>query len=100
MPATPDVTVVIPTRGRPALVTRAVHSALAQTLHDIEVVVVVDGPDGSTVAALAGIADPRLRVVELPAPGGAPGSPARRVRRPMADVVHRGQWGHVPSPSA
>ena len=36
MPPTPDVTVVIPTRGRPALVTRAVHSALAQTLRDLE----------------------------------------------------------------
>ncbi|MGN6780065.1 MAG: nitroreductase family protein [Marmoricola sp.] len=30
--------------------------------------------------------------VGRPAPGGAPGSPARRRRRPMADVVHRGRW--------
>jgi nitroreductase len=27
-----------------------------------------------------------------PAPGGVPGSPARRPRRSMAEVVHRGQW--------
>ena len=37
---------------------------------------------------------------------GSAGSPARRRRKPVADVVHRGQWrqgavdGHGPSPSA
>ena len=31
---------------------------------------------------------------------GAAGSPARRARKPVADVVHRGRWGHPPSPSA
>jgi len=72
MPSAPDVSVVIPTLARPALVTRAVRSALAQTLDNVEVVVVVDGPDPATGEALAGIADPRLRVVALPARGGAP----------------------------
>ena len=28
-----------------------------------------------------------------PAPGGATGSPTRRARRPLDDVVHRGRWG-------
>ena len=28
-----------------------------------------------------------------PAPGGSPGSPARRPRVPWQDVVHRGRWG-------
>jgi glycosyltransferase involved in cell wall biosynthesis len=86
MATRPDVTVVIPTRGRPALVTRAVHSALDQTLRDIEVVVVVDGPDGPTVAALGGITDPRLRVIELPASGGAPNARNAGVR------AARGAW--------
>ena len=31
---------------------------------------------------------------------GAPGSPARRARRPLAEVVHRGRWGHRASPPA
>ncbi|WP_028643969.1 nitroreductase family protein [Nocardioides sp. URHA0020] len=36
-----------------------------------------------------------------PAAGvGAKGSPARRARKPVADVVHRGRWGHPTSPSA
>jgi glycosyltransferase involved in cell wall biosynthesis len=72
MASTPVVSVVIPTLDRPELVTRAVASALAQTLDAIEVIVVVDGPDGATRTALAGIADPRLHVVELAERGGAP----------------------------
>jgi glycosyltransferase involved in cell wall biosynthesis len=73
MSARPDISVVIPTFARPELVLRAVRSALAQTLSSIEVVVVVDGPgDDQTRAALATIADPRLRVVVLKEKGGAP----------------------------
>ena len=52
--------------------TRAVRSALAQTVDGIEVIVVVDGPDDATRDALAAIADARVRVVMLPAQGGAP----------------------------
>src|SRR5260221_4242399 len=67
-PGVPEISVVIPTVGRPALVVRAVASVLAQTLADLEVIVVIDGPDPATLAALAGIADPRLRVLENPTP--------------------------------
>jgi glycosyltransferase involved in cell wall biosynthesis len=70
--AEPTVSVVIPTRNRPELVTRAVRSALAQTLAEIEVIVVIDGPDQATREALAAEPDPRLRVVPLAASGGAP----------------------------
>ncbi len=31
--------------------------------------------------------------------GGAVGSPARRARKPLTEVVHRGQWGHPTSPA-
>ena len=72
VPVSVDVSVVIPTRHRPDLVTRAVRSALAQTIADIEVVVVVDGPDDATAAALAGLDDARLRVVVLARKAGAP----------------------------
>ncbi len=30
--------------------------------------------------------------VGTPAPGGAPGSPHRRARKPLGEVVHRGSW--------
>jgi nitroreductase len=34
------------------------------------------------------------RLPDDPADTGAAGSPSRRRRRPMAEVVHRGRWGH------
>src|SRR5215216_5981079 len=86
MLSAPEVTVVIPTRFRPELVTRAVGSVLAQTFADFEVVVVVDGPDDATRAALAGLGDDRVRVIVLPAKGGAPN--ARNVGAGAA----RGRW--------
>lgn len=62
----PLVSVVIPTHRRPLLVKRAVQSALAQTLSQIEVIVVIDGPDQATREGLAAVDDPRLSVIELP----------------------------------
>jgi glycosyltransferase involved in cell wall biosynthesis len=61
------VSVVIPTRGRPDLLQRAVQSALAQTLRAIEVVVVIDGEDPGTRAAMERVVrqDPRLQVLAL-----------------------------------
>jgi glycosyltransferase involved in cell wall biosynthesis len=66
----PLVSVVVPTVNRSHLVLRAVRSALAQDLAGLEVIVVVDGPDAATSGVLAGVDDPRLRVVELGANGG------------------------------
>lgn len=62
----PLVSVVIPTHFRPALVKRAVQSALGQTINQIEVIVVIDGPDEATHIALAEINDLRLKIIELP----------------------------------
>jgi glycosyltransferase involved in cell wall biosynthesis len=59
------VSVVIPTRNRPQLVQRAVRCALDQTYPNLEVVVVVDGPDPKTIEALETLQEPRLRVVAL-----------------------------------
>ncbi len=66
-----DVTVVIPTRSRPASVTNAVRSALDQTRPPREVIVVVDGPDPETVSSLEGLADDRLRIICHEASRGA-----------------------------
>lgn len=67
----PLVSVVIPTYHRPVLVKRAVQSALAQTLSQIEVIVALDGPQEDTRQGLAAIDDPRLRVIELPTNQGS-----------------------------
>lgn len=65
------VSVVIPTRNRPLLVKRAVQSVLTQTFTELEVIVVIDGPDRATCAVLSEISDPRLKVTELQDSGGA-----------------------------
>jgi glycosyltransferase involved in cell wall biosynthesis len=67
-------------------VAAAASSALAQSVRDLEVVVVVDGPDEATTSTLAQLEDPRLRVVELPSrtgPGGA---------RNAGVTESRGEW--------
>ena len=69
--AAETVSAVIPSRNRPALVGRAVRSALEQTLRSIEVIVVIDGPDEPTLRELARIDDPRLRVTSLAESVGA-----------------------------
>jgi glycosyltransferase involved in cell wall biosynthesis len=60
------VSVVIPTRHRPKLVLRAIHSVLVQTYREIEVIVVVDGPDAATVTAVQSVEDPRLQLIVNP----------------------------------
>jgi hypothetical protein len=90
MSSSPDVSVVIPTRSRPELVTRAVRSALTQTLTAIEVIVVIDGPDAgaardeATAPAIAEIGDERVRVVALPKRSGAPGARNAGIRAARA----------------
>jgi GT2 family glycosyltransferase len=62
----PLISVVIPTRNRPALLLRAVRSALKQTLREIEVIVVIDGEKGGESAdAIAHLGERRVRWIEL-----------------------------------
>jgi glycosyltransferase involved in cell wall biosynthesis len=83
----PQVAAVIPTRNRPELVCRAVQSVLAQTVRDIECIVVIDGPDSSTEHALREIEDPRLRVLALPESVGACEARNTGARAARADWV-------------
>ena len=71
MPA-PRVSVIITTHARPHLVCRAVLSALGQSLQDIEVIVVLDGPDSATLTSLQSIRDERLRIHVRDTRGGQP----------------------------
>jgi hypothetical protein len=68
----PIVTVVIPTRGRPQLLARAIRSVLAQTMQRFEIVVVLDGEDPVTDISVRAFDDSRLRLLKLsPSAGGA-----------------------------
>ena len=85
----PLISVVIPTYQRPhLLMNRSLPSALAQSYSNLEVVVVVDGPDPETVNALTEMArhDSRVRPVFLPSNLG--GSDARNAGVQAA----RGEW--------
>ncbi|MFC7096418.1 glycosyltransferase family 2 protein [Halobaculum marinum] len=59
----PEVSVVVPAYQRGDMVGRAIDSALAQTLDDIEVIVVDDGSDDDTEAVVTGYDDDRVRYV-------------------------------------
>jgi glycosyltransferase involved in cell wall biosynthesis len=62
----PLVSVVIPTLRRPQLLLRALKSVFDQTHKNIEVIVVVDGPDPETTTVVRSISDTRLRVIVNP----------------------------------
>ncbi len=81
-PQAPRVSVIIPTYGRPAALRRAVDSVLAQTVDDLEVVVVDD--HGTPPAPPH--EDRRVRVLRLPDNGGV--SAARNLGIEQA----RGEW--------
>jgi glycosyltransferase involved in cell wall biosynthesis len=85
-PHEPLISVVIPTINRPLLVTRAVDSAFRQSLRDIEVIVVIDGPDEETLRALRAIDDPRLRIL----PGSENVGPGRARHAGIDDA--RSRW--------
>jgi len=80
------VSAVIPTRGRPNLLVRAVKSALAQTYSQLEIIVVIDGPDEESKAALDLFTNERLVVLSLPKSVG--GAEARNLGVQQA----RGEW--------
>jgi glycosyltransferase involved in cell wall biosynthesis len=82
----PVVSVIIPTRNRPALLLRAIRSVLTQSLSNLEVIVVVDGPDNETEQALETIRDSRLQLLSLPERIGGSETRNRGVQ------VARGRW--------
>lgn len=58
----PEITVVIPTRHRPAFLQESVRSALSQRDTTVEVIVVQDGSSGAPPALLEYEGDPRVTV--------------------------------------
>jgi len=66
--ADPVAAIVVPTHDHPATLDLAVHSALEQTVAEIEVIVVGDGVGDDTREVVAGLAgeDPRVRFLDFP----------------------------------
>lgn len=67
--------------------TRAIQSALNQSFPDIEIIVVIDGPDDMTRRALEPIKDNRLRVRTLPYNIGLGGAINAGVREAKGDWI-------------
>jgi glycosyltransferase involved in cell wall biosynthesis len=86
MSGAPEVSVVVPTRNRWALLERTMASALAQQDVALELLVVDDGSTDETAARLAELVDPRVRVLRLDRGGG----PARARNAGLA--IARGTW--------
>ncbi|HEU5255991.1 MAG TPA: glycosyltransferase family 2 protein [Vicinamibacterales bacterium] len=81
-----DVSVVIPTRNRSALLAMTLRSVLRQQSVDLEVIVVDEGSTDDTASMLAAVADTRLRIIRHDTPHGL--SAARNHGANEA----RGQW--------
>ena len=81
-----DVSVVIPTRNRSALLTMTLRSVLRQQNVSLEVIVVDEASTDDTAAAVAALADDRIRIIRHDTPLGV--STARN--RGAADA--RGEW--------
>lgn len=82
-------TVVLCTVGSSQLLRAAVEALLAQDHTDLEVLVVDNAPTtGGTRKALAGLDDPRLRIVDEPRPGLARArNTGVRQADPLSDVI-------------
>ena len=82
----PLLSVVIPCYNRERLVGRAISSCLGQSLPGLEVVVVDDASTDQSAQVVAGLADPRLRLVQHRANRGV--CPARNTGADHAS----GEW--------
>jgi glycosyltransferase involved in cell wall biosynthesis len=63
-----DVSVVVPTRNRSALLAKTLRSALRQQEVDLEVIVVDEASTDDTPAILIALGDPRVRVIRHDVP--------------------------------
>jgi glycosyltransferase involved in cell wall biosynthesis len=60
------VSVIIPVFNREKVIRRAIDSALAQTLHELEVIVVDDGSTDGTREVVGSYTDPRIKYLRHP----------------------------------
>jgi len=86
-PRPPLVSVVIPVWNRAPVLGRAVASALAQSLPDLELIVVDDGSTDDSVAVAARTGDPRVRVLRHAARSGVSAARNRGLAAARGELV-------------
>lgn len=79
----PSVSIVIPTYNRADFVRNAIQSAVAQTLQDIEIIVVDDGSTDHTIDVIDEFNDPRIKFKRHESNQG--GNAARNTGTELAD---------------
>ncbi len=83
----PLVSVVLPTHNRGATLSRAIHSVLAQTHSDLELIVVDDGSTDGTADVVSEFNDPRLVSVRLDPRSGVAVARNAGIRRARAALI-------------
>jgi glycosyltransferase involved in cell wall biosynthesis len=83
----PKVSVVIPVYNRARYVRAAIDSILAQSLRDLELIVVDDGSSDGTPETVERIADPRLRLVRNEANLGIPRTRNRGLQEARGEYI-------------
>ncbi|WP_346621253.1 glycosyltransferase [Blastococcus montanus] len=83
----PVVSVVIPTYNRGTVLRRTLQGVLAQTVRDLEVLVVDDGSTDGTPELLAGCADPRVRYLRQPRNAGVGAARNRGLREARGEFI-------------
>lgn len=68
----PEVSVILPTYNRLHYLRGSIASVFAQTFPDWELIIADDGSEEKTLAHLAGLADPRVRLIRLAHTGNPP----------------------------
>ena len=83
----PTVSIILPTYNRVGSVQAAIHSVLAQTYIDYELIVVDDGSTDETASHVREIADPRLIYVLHPQNKGAAAARNTGMRMARGDYI-------------
>jgi O-antigen biosynthesis protein len=83
----PRVSVIVPTFNRAAVLPRAIHSVLAQSWTDFELLIVDDGSTDATADVVARHRDPRMRYLRQPRNAGVSAARNRGLRDARGDFV-------------
>lgn len=83
----PQLSFIIPTHNRPAMLATATDSVLAQTLTQWELIIVDDGSSPETAEFIATLSDPRIRSCRHESPKGAAAARNTGLEKARADYV-------------
>ncbi|HHJ12903.1 MAG TPA: glycosyltransferase, partial [Gammaproteobacteria bacterium] len=83
----PRVSIIMPTRDRRELIGRAIDSVLAQTLADWELIIVNDGGESVQDIVDGRTHGGRIRLIELPEPGGQAAARNRALRAARGQYI-------------